>query len=333
MLRQITTAINTVGLPPQERSEAIRAVVWESVIKIEIDHHRPPEDIVVDLRIGCLGALSLCTALSTPITIRRTEQLARCDDDPPIFLGLQRSGTGVITQGGREALLHPGDFALFDAASEYRLLFLDGMDTVFFRVPRAVLGASARQFRDATAVTLGSGSAVAKLTSTYLTQLATTGPPPYGQHGVLIAEPTVDLIRATVAAHLDDPDLCDGAATSTLPFQIMSYLRTHLTDPELTPTAVAEAHHISLRYLYRILGRCGVRFGEWVRQNRLEGAQKDLTRPACQSQTISTISHRWGFTDSTHFSKAFKQEYGMSPREWRAHNPEKASHTPADNCG
>jgi hypothetical protein len=152
----------------------------------------------------------------------------------------------MVVQDGRRALLQPGDFSLFDAADSYDLLFPDGMDIFFFRIPRAALGMSVRQFRDATAVTLGSGSAVAELTSTYLTRLAATGTPPYGRHGVLISEPTIDLIRATVATHLDDPGLYGAAATGTLPCQVMSYLRTHLTDPELSPAAVAAAHHISL---------------------------------------------------------------------------------------
>lgn len=26
---------------------------------------------------------------------------------------------------------------------------------------------------------------------------------------------------------------------------------------------------------------------------------------------------KWGFADSTHFSRRFRDAYGMSPREWR----------------
>jgi AraC-like DNA-binding protein len=316
--RQVVTALNTAGLPPRHRAEAVRALVWESVVQIEIDHHEPPEGIDVALRLGSLGSLGVCAAQTTSITVRRTQRLARRDDDPAIFLALQISGTGLAVQDGREALLRPGQFALLDAARASTLPFRNGIDAVFFRIPRVALGVPARQLRDTTAVTLGSGSSVAELTSTYLTRLAVTEELPYRRHGVLMAEPTVDLIQATIAAHLDDADLHSVAVTGTLPFQIMSFLRTHLTDPELTPVAVATAHHISVRYLYLILARCGVRFGEWVRQNRLEGARKDLARSAYQSLTISAIGRKWGFTDSSHFSKTFKQAYGVSPRDWRA---------------
>jgi AraC-like DNA-binding protein len=36
--------------------------------------------------------------------------------------------------------------------------------------------------------------------------------------------------------------------------------------------------------------------------------------------TIGTVARRWGFTDSTHFSRRFRGAYGLSPREWRRLN-------------
>jgi AraC-like DNA-binding protein len=327
----LATALSTVGLPPPQRAEAIRALVWDAVVKVEIDHHLPPERIGVDLRLGSLGSLGVCAVRATPTTIRRTERLARHDDDPTIFLGLQMSGTSVVVQHGREALLRPGDFALYDTVSAYSLLFRDGMDAIFFRIPRAALGVSARRLHDVTAVTLGSGSPVAQLTSAYLTRLAVTENLPYGQYGTLIAEPTVELIQASVAAQLNDSGLLGDAAAGTMLFQIMSYLRANVTDPDLSPAAVAAAQHISVRYLYQILAGAGIRFGAWVRQSRLEGARKDLARPAYRSQAIAAIGMRWGFTDSSHFSKAFKQEYGASPRDWRAHHQGSARLPRADD--
>jgi AraC-like DNA-binding protein len=315
--RGMTTAISTTGLAPGHRTEAVRALVWESVIQIEIDHHVPPESLSVDLRLGNLGPLGVCAVRATSTTVRRTQRLASRDDDPPIFLGLQMSGTSLVIQEEREALLRPGEFALYDTSKAYTLLFGGGMDAVFFRLPRTMLGVSARQLRDAMAVTLGSSTAVGELTSTYLNRLAGSETLPIEQRGALIAEPTVELIRATVADHLNDRELFGAAAVGVLPFQIVSYMRAHLTDADLAPATVAAAHHISQRYLYQILSRCGIRFGEWVRQNRLEGARKDLARPAWQPATVAAIGCRWGFADSTHFSKAFKQEFGLSPRDWR----------------
>ena len=95
-------------------------------------------------------------------------------------------------------------------------------------------------------------------------------------------------------------------------------MRAHLTDPDLSPAAVAVRHHISVRHLHRILNREGIRFGEWVRRRRLEGARRDLIDHARAGTPVAAVARSWGFTDAAHFSKAFRAAYGMSPREWRA---------------
>ena len=36
------------------------------------------------------------------------------------------------------------------------------------------------------------------------------------------------------------------------------------------------------------------------------------------AEGITEIAFRWGFNDSAHFSKAFRAEFGQSPRAYRA---------------
>jgi AraC-like DNA-binding protein len=81
---------------------------------------------------------------------------------------------------------------------------------------------------------------------------------------------------------------------------------------------IARAHHISVRHLYTTLSRSGIALGEWIRVRRLEGCRRELARSAVSGRTVSSIAHAWGFGDPTHFSRTFRESFGMSPREWRA---------------
>jgi len=54
----------------------------------------------------------------------------------------------------------------------------------------------------------------------------------------------------------------------------------------------------------------------YVRARRLARARQELATH--RSLPISTIARRLGFTDSSHFTRAFKDRYGLSPREYRA---------------
>ncbi len=54
----------------------------------------------------------------------------------------------------------------------------------------------------------------------------------------------------------------------------------------------------------------------WLLQRRLESARAALIRPD-RVEPIGNIAHRLGFSDASHLSRAFRQRYGLSPRDYR----------------
>ena len=59
------------------------------------------------------------------------------------------------------------------------------------------------------------------------------------------------------------------------------------------------------------------KFFALLRMRRLERAREDLTDPAHSHLSISDICFRWGFNDAAHFSRAFHDAFGVSPRNFR----------------
>lgn len=98
--------------------------------------------------------------------------------------------------------------------------------------------------------------------------------------------------------------------------QIGTYILAHLQDPALGAERIAGALHISVRHLYRLWAN-DLTVAEWIMAERLEGAKRTLTAQPAQSVTIRALARDWGFADATHFSRRFRQAYGMSPGEWR----------------
>ena len=193
-----------------------------------------------------------------------------------------------------------------------------GIDATFFRIPRAALALPETTVRDASAVRIGAGNPLAALTSQYLARLADDPVILGGGHGAALTVPTIELIRATLTVQTGDDRHGREPLDGTRPARILADMRTHLGDPGLSPAEVAARHHISVRYLHRLLQREGLRFGEWVRRNRLESTRRELADPARTTTPVAAIARRWGFTDAAHFSKAFRAAYGLSPRDWRA---------------
>ncbi|MFJ2257678.1 helix-turn-helix domain-containing protein [Streptomyces sp. NPDC087844] len=313
----MSPVLDTAFMPPQDREEVVRNAVWESVVAVDIDHPLPAEDISVRIGLGAVGPLRILSARATAVTIRRTERLARVDEEPFVFLGLQMTGTSLVVQNGRECLLGAGDFAVYESTSPYTLLFDEGVDHHFLRLPRAALALPERLLRDVSATTLGPGNPVARLAFTYFSQLASADELRHGPHADAVVEPSIELLRAVLTSQHGSSRRAGAPMEATLSLRITQYIRTHLADPGLSAARIAAVHGISVRHLYAVLSRSGISLGDWIRAHRLAECRRELAGPHGRLRTIAAIGRSWGFVDATHFSKVFKQAYGISPRAWR----------------
>lgn len=72
-----------------------------------------------------------------------------------------------------------------------------------------------------------------------------------------------------------------------------------------------------MRHLYRLFAGKGWTVTAWIRERRLEHCRSDITDPRLADWSITDIAFRWGFSDSSHFSHCFRNEFGVSPRQLR----------------
>ncbi|MFD3555605.1 helix-turn-helix domain-containing protein [Streptomyces goshikiensis] len=308
-------------MAPTERAEAIRETIWSTVVRVEITHQPDPRLIRTVGTISAVGPLKVCSVRANATTIRRTPSLARDDMEPSVFVGLQLTGSSMVVQDGREALLEPGDMALYDTTRPYTLLNKDGIHQHFFRVPHAELAVPLATLDRATAVRLPRRDPLADLTATCLRRIArhqarSTASSAHGMVGA--GRPAIELLRALITARLGDHLSASGPLHDTLHVRILDYVRAHLGDHDLTPARIAAQHHVSRRCLYNTLSCKGICLGDWIRTQRLERCRDELAAPAALHRPISAIAWRWGFPNAAHFSRTFKHAYGLTPSDWRA---------------
>jgi AraC-like DNA-binding protein len=99
--------------------------------------------------------------------------------------------------------------------------------------------------------------------------------------------------------------------------RICQAIESVLGDPELSVRSIAESQHASSRYVQKLFEEAQLSFGQYVRQRRLAQCRKDLASAAYQNLSILDICFRWGFNDAAHFSRSFRAEFGVTPREYR----------------
>lgn len=103
--------------------------------------------------------------------------------------------------------------------------------------------------------------------------------------------------------------------------RIKEYLGRHLRDPGLSVRDVALALDMSVSHVHRIFAHEGCTVSEWLWSRRLEGCAGELASPAHAHRMVGEIALAWGFNDLSHFSRVFRQRFGMTPKEWRNQAP------------
>ena len=98
---------------------------------------------------------------------------------------------------------------------------------------------------------------------------------------------------------------------------LLAYCRQHLHDADLTPQRAADHLGISVRTLHSRFRQTGQTFSRWLLDNRLEGCSVALRDPNQRALNISDVAYRWGFNDLSHFNKAFRSRFDLTPGEWR----------------
>jgi AraC-like DNA-binding protein len=310
----MTVVVNTNEIPEGDRAEWVREVLASTIVPVEYCWPERRRGVSAHGSVNRLGDLVVCLGRTSALKMERTPTLARDATEPSIFVCTQLTGSRIVVQDGREALLHPGDLAIYDSTAAYTLLSDTGVSGAFFRIPHSALAMPHNMIRRACAVSLSPGHPVTSLTSDYIRRLATDPELCTAPNAELIALPSIELVRAVIATHLKADELAAGPLAATLQLRILEYAREHLSDLDLCAEQIAVAHYISERHLYRVLSEGGISLADWIRTHRLEACRQELART---SATIEAVARRYGFSNMSSFSRAFRAEYGLSPREWR----------------
>ena len=249
--------------------------------------------------------------------VERTSSLLAGGEPAYYKASLQVSGTGLLIQDGREAVLQPGDLAIYDTGRPYSLLFENDMKMLVLMFPRDHLGLPPEAIGQLTAHSFSSDDGLGALIIPFLQNVSQNLDRVGGVTGPRLVHSAIDLITTMFANELD-LDADPGDSHQLLMQQIRRYIDANLGSPELAPAQIAAAHFISTRHLHGLFRQKGTTVSTWIREQRLEKCRRDLIDPLNAHLSVGTIAARWGFVEAAHFSRVFKAAYDSSPTELRA---------------
>jgi len=262
-----------------------------------------------------LGSMRLFSPDSPGLSVIRSSPTGQLD--PIIALCIQNCGTAQSTDDDRQQQLLPGDLMMVGPVA--RNEFITRGATTAIEIPFDEIGVTVETAQKASAYL--PASPLFPLVGHHLLSLRTGADLVAASASAPeVGAATAQLVKALIVSAVQDERSARYALADALAPRIFAYVRQHLTERDLTPVTIARAHSISVRYLYKLCDAAGVRLVEWIIEERLEGARRDLAEPDQANRTIAVISRTWGFKDPSHFSNRFRRAYGISPRELQRHS-------------
>lgn len=142
--------------------------------------------------------------------------------------------------------------------------------------------------------------------------------------GPHIVAATTSLFAACLAPSRDHIADAQNAIDTVIADRASRMIERRLKDPDLTPQRLCRDLGVARSRLYRVFEPVGG-ISNFIRRKRLLRTC-DILADSSDGRSISTIAQEWGFIDPSVYSRMFRKEFGITPREaraqgWRGHRP------------
>jgi AraC family transcriptional regulator, positive regulator of tynA and feaB len=298
-------------LPPSDRIDA-----WQwNAQKIcgDCRIQLPKSSFHGAIEIRHVGGLRLTRFSSSPLSFWKWPSETVSPDNRFCIVITQLAGARRYVQNGNSVLLNAGDITLIDSGSPWSSSCGTDCGRLYLRVPRWMMENRLRLREIPIAQRIPGSSGMGAILFRLFQSL-------YEEAERLKEEEAA----AALDAYFRVLSACVGRAephelsSTELRPRIHRFIDDHLSDPALGPAEIAAAADISVRHLHRLFSDGSNTVGDCIRARRLECCRNDLANPRLRSRTITEIAFSWGFSDSAHFSRCFRRQFGICPRAFRA---------------
>lgn len=305
----------TAEVAKRERFEFWREAVCDVYVKLGCDAEER-HDFRGHLQVERFSEISIShVGGSAHEAVRRERDISRSDSSD-FLLSLQLQNHSRLSQRAATTILRPMDFALYSSSDPYRLSLSEGFSQIVLQFPKRKLLSRLPDAEMLTASRVDGQLGLGPMVARNIVELSRVMSEQLPAAQVLAQETLLDMIAMALASnvqtavHLSHPE-------QHILMRARSFVQSNLTDESLNRKRVAAAVGVSVRRLNEVFALEGQSISGFIRHARLEQVSADLVDPRFAAQRIGELSCKWGFTNSQHFSKLFRNTYGRSPRDFR----------------
>lgn len=242
------------------------------------------------------------------------ERVARRSDDPDsLKLIFQSRGHSVIEQSGTRSAIGDNAPVLYDPTRPYRLLNVTPVRLLMLQVPRGHFSQALLQ-RLRAPLSPGQGGLVPILHALMRSTMAQADDAGVASRARL-GSAMIELARGLLE-HEPAPTNYRRPLDLLLE-RIKEFIGYNLSRSDLSVALIAQRMGCSPRYVFRAFEEECLTPADYLWSLRLDKARQHLRMADDKARSISEIALSLGFSSTAHFSRAFRERFGMTPSECR----------------
>lgn len=263
-----------------------------------------------------LGACRL-TRLEADRHVVFGDHVTAAPDDPDaIKLIVQTEGSAALTQGGLHAPISRNALVIYDPSRPYMLTNSTPVRQLLLQLPRHALPATAveRLARPFTAHAEQDGMCriLLSLMDSTIHEIDHLDE----ARRISVGQTMIELVRTMIGSDPPQPKSIANPLGVLLQ-RVKDFIDGNLERPDLTVAMIARRMGCSVRYVYRAFEVERLTPSDYIWDLRVQKAAAQLRDAGGYAGEISEIAFALGFSSSAHFSRAFRNRFGVSPSQWR----------------
>jgi AraC-like DNA-binding protein len=273
-----------------------------------------------------LGAATVFDMTTTPHRAAWTMRLIRrASAELPLRLCFQQRGRTVLLGDGAEHVVGPGEWFLADGRRPYVSLHPEPSRKIALQV---AIDRFDKAERDAIRRMAGGfpiDGGIARMLEACLDTALLDETLRDERLDSDLGETMIDFFRLMIREK--QAAVSPASMRELTQDRIRSYVRRNLRNPDLSVEMIAQAMKCSKRYIHKLF-RGEQTISEYIWALRLDQCRAILSEPGAGDITLTQLAFDNGFSSSAHFSRAFRDRFGIPPRMFRAERQDASS--PAD---
>lgn len=305
---------DTGAIPSRQRFDAWQGMLQDVYGAWDVTLPATP-DFNAEMLYRAVGGFQIVDCSCDPCGARRTRSEMARDGNETLTIQLVLSGTETFTIDDRRIDLGPGDVLIWNSIRPMTFEVTERLRKVSVTMPLSRLRSWLPGSWHSIESSLANVSPGAGLLSNVIGSISPEFLAGNLRNGEALTETMMGLLVNVLG-------IAGGEQPATLRaaqlLVVKDHIQANLANPDLSPGVIASGKRMSVRYLHALFENDNTTVQQYVIRQRLLRCRRELENPKMAGRTITEIAFAWGFQNSTHFSRRFKAEFGLSPQDCRS---------------